>query len=902
MHLVCVIVLACTMPRLASGQLHQSEAKPGSTTTARPTLAELKAAGAKRSSYLTQNRQNLAGGVEKPRLGMFREKIQPVLRKSCFECHGPETQEADLRIDALNPDLHRGADVERWLDVLSVLTNDEMPPDDEGELSDADRRAVIDWLATEIQIASRVRRAEDGHSSFRRLTRYEYRYALQDLLGLPFDFAKDLPPEAASPDGFVNSSEILHMSATQLETYRESARNALLTATVEGAQPVPLYWSVSMQAAASREWAKQDRELEKIRKKHAKDLEKQKQQIERRKAEFRRPIKAAHYVDRRSGRVARASWSYNGARYAWKPKSGPRELPVRTEQYAVLPPGKRLIVELGDQIPESGSMRVRVLASRTSAEGGHVPSLQLEFGWQASNDSQATVRISTRDLAVAATPDAPRVYQWDIPLSEIYPRNSVRQVSKMGDLPSPSEYLRIVNSAVAKGEIRIDHVEILAPVYAQWPPASHTRIFFESAEGSTEIDDARAVLTRFLSRAWRRDATADGVEQKLELFRKLRPACASFQRAMIEVLATVLSSPKFLYLVRPGTATRAGEDARATAHATDCAIATRLSMFLWCSAPDDALRRLAATHRLREPAALTAQIERMLKDPRAARFSKHFVRQWLGMQLLDFFKVDRKAHPRFAASLKEAMQEEPIAFFHEVLRKNHSVLEFLHADFTMANERLARHYGLENVSGNAFRRVPLEPQHRRGGLLTQAGLLAMNSDGKDSHPLKRGIWMLERLLNDPPPPPPPAVPEIDLSDPEIAKMTLKQRIENHRNQAACMSCHAKIDPWGIAFENYDAVGKWRTQIQGQPVDASSILFNKQKLDGMDGLKRFLLEHRQDQFVRAMVHKMTTFALGRPLRFGDRVHIDRITAELRQQGDGLATMIRLIVLSDLFQSR
>ena len=230
------------------------------------------------------------------------------------------------------------------------------------------------------------------------------------------------------------------------------------------------------------------------------------------------------------------------------------------------------------------------------------------------------------------------------------------------------------------------------------------------------------------------------------------------------------------------------------------------------------------------------------------------------------------------------------------------MLDFIHADYTMANERLASHYGVSGVYGNEFRRVKLDPQHRRGGLLTQAGLLAMNSDGQDSHPLKRGIWMLESLLNDPPPPPPPAVPEIDLADPEIAKMTLKQRIENHRNQAACMSCHVKIDPWGIAFENFDAVGKWRSDIKGKPVDASSLLFNKQKLDGMDGLKRFLLEYRQDQFARALVYKMTTYALGRPLTFGDRSSVDRITADVRKQGDGLATMVKFIVTSTLSQSK
>ena len=176
----------------------------------------------------------------------------------------------------------------------------------------------------------------------------------------------------------------------------------------------------------------------------------------------------------------------------------------------------------------------------------------------------------------------------------------------------------------------------------------------------------------------------------------------------------------------------------------------------------------------------------------------------------------------------------------------------------------------------------------------------MNSDGKDSHPLKRGIWLLENLLHDPPPPPPPAVPEIDLADPAILKMTLKQRMEDHRSDPACISCHSKIDPWGIAFENFDALGQWRDKIDDEPVDAASVLFNKDELRGMKGLKDYLLANRQDQFARAMAHKMAAYALGRPLTFGDRAEVDRITTTLRKRGDGLTDLVILIVKSDLFQ--
>ena len=873
-----------------------------------PTLDELKANGALRSKFLKQFTQSVGTKAPKPKLAVFRQEIEPVLKKTCIQCHGAGKQEGNIRIDKLDPDLLHGDDVNWWIEVLAVLSNGEMPPVDEVKLADTDRSKIVEWLSSEIQVASAVRRAEEGHSSFRRMTRYEYSYALQDVLGLPYDFGKDLPPEPASEDGFQNSSEMLHMSSIQFGTYRELSRDALLKATVQGERPKPIYWGVSMKAAAADVWAKQEKELEKVRQKFKNDPKTQKQEVARQAARYRANHNAAHYKNLTTGQTARTSWAYYNAKYAWKPAKTQAEAPAFAGHVAILPPRQKLIVELGDQIPEEGTLRVRVRASRTSVESDHIPSLQLEFGWQASNDSQASVRISDRDLAIDAAPDKPQWYQWEIPLSEVYPRNSVRKISKMGDLPSPSELLKFVNSSVSQGSIQLDYVEITAPVYEQWPPASHTRIFIDNTNNADETAYAREVLDGFMSRAWRRRVTPAEVDQKLALFTRIRPTCDSFQEAVIEVLATVLASPKFLYLVHHVEGSQPAGNLNDKAKKPQAGrlqhdeLATRLSMFLWCSTPDQKLLDLAANGRLGKREVLISQVERMLADARSRRFSEHFVRQWLGMQLLDFLKVDRKVHPSFDPSLKEAMQEEPVAFFHEVLQNNHSVLDFLHADYTMANERLAKHYGLSDVRGNHFRRVKLDSQHRRGGLLTQAGLLAMNSDGKDSHPLKRGIWMLESLLNDPPPPPPPAVPEIDLADPKIAKLTLKQRIENHRDHAACRSCHAKIDPWGIAFENFDAVGNWRTQVKGKPVEASSLLFNRQKLDGMDGLKRYLLVNRQDQFARAMVYKLTTYALGRPLTFGDHSSVDQITADLRKRGDGLATLIKSIVTSDLFQSK
>jgi hypothetical protein len=286
----------------------------------------------------------------------------------------------------------------------------------------------------------------------------------------------------------------------------------------------------------------------------------------------------------------------------------------------------------------------------------------------------------------------------------------------------------------------------------------------------------------------------------------------------------------------------------------------------------------------------------MLADPRSKRFTQQFAEQWLGLDAMDSVTHIKDG------SLREAMREEPSAFFDEVLRSNRSVMDFLHSDYVVVNEPLARHYGISGVYGPHFRKVPIAVQSNRGGILTAAGILTMNSDGIDSNPLKRGVWLLERILQDPPPPPPANVPKVDLTDPRILEMTLKERIADHRNKPACISCHSRIDPWGIAFENYDALGSYRTNLKNEPVDATSVLFNKRELAGIDGLKRYLLADRQDQFARAMVHKLTAYALGRPLSFGDRADIDNLTVQFRKRKDRLGDLIHLIVNSNLFNSK
>lgn len=883
----------------------------GSDNNSAEKLAELKRTGIERSQYRATHSAHSAiedksSAPPEPRLAEFKSTIEPILKNACLDCHGSDDPQGNIRIDTLDPNLFTGKDVDWWNEIFAVITKGEMPPPDSADISPEDKQKIVDWLSNELQAASIARRSSAAHSSFRRLTRYEYNHALQDLLGLPWDFAKDLPPEANSEDGFKNSSEHLHMSATQFETYYESAHAALTRAIHLGPKPETLYWGVSMTDISKLEWPKQEAEEEKIRQEFKDAPEKLEEELAKLEKKFQRPHSRSYFRDLYNGRTATANWEYYEAKYANLPEATLPMPPDEFDHVAILPAGQWINIELGDRLPDQGPMRVRVRASRVDSTKAHPPSLQLWFGWQASNEGRALLPVAKQDQEVTSTQIAPEYYTWEFELGEIYPRNSVRGVSPMGDTPSPSEYVRLVNSSASANDIQIEYVEVQSPAFDKWPPRSHTDIFPSRNESENETDYATRVIAQFMTRAWRRPISSEEIAQKMKRYAEIRPDCENMESATLEILASVIASPNFLYIVPTKSTASQSVDTSPPSSSRElipnAELATRLALFLWSSIPDEELLQTVRDGSLANSDVLRAQVARMLADPKANRFAEHFVTQWLNIELLDFLNIQQNV-PGFDPLLKEAMRQEPIELFREILQTNSSVLDFLHSDYTVANERLANHYGIDGVYGNHFRRIPLKPNDvRRGGLLTQAGLLTMNSDYPDSHPLKRGKWVLESLLNDPPPPPPPAVPQIDLANPEIAKMTLKERIEDHRNHPACMACHMKIDPWGIAFENYDAVGRWRDEVNGKPIDASSQLYNEQTLDGIVGLKSFLLESRQDQFVRAMVHKLATFALGRPLRFADRADIERVTAQVRLQGDGLKTLITEIVCSELFRCR
>jgi len=806
-------------------------------------------------------------------LSDFHTSIRPALEQSCLECHGPKKQKGKFRIDNLDPNLINGGDKDWWLEVMEVLSNGEMPPDDSKiNLSDENRSLTIDWLATELQKASLMSRTEKGTSSFRRLTRYEYNYALEDLLGVSLRTDEVLPPETSSEDGFKNSSELLQMSPMQFQMYREIGLKALKRATVTGERPTPVFYMVSMRKEFDKSAADP--------KKTPFDLSDNSYQKSR---------KSIHLYNSHTGKGIPFKES------KLTPKSEPDEVPSLEKDgvFLALPKSNEMKWNLDRFLPDEGVMRVSIRAWRSSDNPDEYASLQLKLSAHTSNNANFSNVISERDILVTGTEESPQWIHFEVYLEDIQ-RNPFRKLST--PFPRRDEFLHIRNISNAFGsdplQVYIDRIEIRAPYYAQWPPHTHERIFFGNKDRQSERKYGAEVLSRFIRRAWGRPATDKEVERFLNLFDNYRPDFDNFEEAMQEVLATVLAHPEFLYLVL--RLPEKGENN--SVGISDRELARRLAAFLWSSIPDAQLQRKAENGNLKQPDILEAEVKRMLMDVRSNRFVRHFVEQWL-----DLDGLQSVSHITDQNLLK-AMQEEPIAFFQEVLRSNSSIFDFIHSDYALVNERLASHYKIRDIRGSHFQKVSIEPELNRGGLLTGSAVLAMNSDGKDSNPLKRGVWMLESILGDPPPPPPPNVPEVDLADPEIQKMTLKERIADHRSNPACYSCHARIDPWGIAFENYDAFGSYRTKVNDKPVDASALLFNKQPLEGMHGLKRYLLKERQDQFARAMVRKMTTYALGRPLTFTDHAGVEDLTLMFRKEGDRLADLIYLITKSTIFHSK
>jgi hypothetical protein len=414
--------------------------------------------------------------------------------------------------------------------------------------------------------------------------------------------------------------------------------------------------------------------------------------------------------------------------------------------------------------------------------------------------------------------------------------------------------------------------------------------------GLSGKEAARLVLERFASRAFRRPVRGEELDRLLDLYRVADERGEPFETAIKLPMRAVLVSPSFLFLVeQPG----GPEEAGAT-RVSDFELASRLSYFLWSSMPDDELFELARQGKLQDEAVLEAQVRRMLADPKARALAEDFAGQWLRVDTLaTAAEPDRRRYPDYTPELRDAMAEEAITFFAELLKNDRPILDLIDADYTYVNEPLAKLYGLEGVSGPEFRRVELIDKSR-GGVLGMAGVLTLTSYPRRTSPVLRGKWVLEELLGTPPPPPPPMIKALPQDDRPREGLTFRQRLEKHRQDRSCASCHAKMDPLGFGLENFDAIGRWRDQIADEPVDASGLLTTGETFTGPAELKRILLESKRDLFVRNLTERMLAYALRRGLEYFDAPTVKQISGELESEGYRVTTLVAAIARSFPFR--
>jgi hypothetical protein len=699
---------------------------------------------------------------------------------------------------------------------------------------------------------------------------------MQDLLGLPIEFGNRLPEDGKSKNGFRNDGNALGMSPLQYETYLQIADEALDAAIVSGPAPTVHRFRLS-------EFEKQDKfEVATFPKPANRPGE---------TFEYSTPKAKAFRIFNLSGSMQSKTWT------GTLPPSSIRK---HGEAATALPDHR---ISVGFQYAyRKGETRIRVRAARVEPPPGadttRVPVLTVGLG---SSNFHGVELITIGESQTVDHEDF-RTYEFKVRMENVSTPN-------LGPLTDKNAaVLAVWNSAkTIKGEslpprLKVEWIEFESPYFEVWPPATHTGILFPKRD-MAEPAYAREVIRRFATRAYRGPVTDAELDRLVKHWGTARKDADTLEDSLKETLAVVLSSPRFLAL--PANSSGAKEKL------TDHELASRLSYFLWSTMPDEELFRLADSSKLRDPAMRSAQIRRMIKDAKSWQFVEQFPEQWLELDRLQRVVVSKERYPGIDETLIASMRLETINFFDAVLREDMSIFQFLSSDFTCVNDQLAAHYGIAGVAGSKFRKVKLDKEHHRGGILTHASVLTGNSDGRDGHPIKRGMWVLKNLLDDPPPPPPPNVPELNRENPKVRNLTIPQALAAHRDNTACVGCHRKIDPWGLAFEEYDAVGNWqrdgvgaelRKRRTSNAVDARAELPGGAKIDGLSELRDELIRKRADDFRRAMLRKVMAYALGRSLTLRDLEAADALVPALRGRGDKFIALVELIVGSEPFQSK
>ena len=781
----------------------------------------------------------------------FDKVVSPFFQKYCFRCHDAKEQKGDFRLDSLVQDFDTLATAERWSEVVFRMNSGEMPPKDHPLPKAEELGQVVDWFTTRLKQGQAGRMARRGPVAHYRLSKDEYAYTVFDLLGVRYDV--NLPGTFNDDPrwhGYERVGSMLSLSPSHVDRYLKAAETVL-----ERAFP--------------------DQQPQLIKRRF--------DAIEMRHRHLRKKIEDAGIADK----VRAAVW-----------------------------PGGRLDGFRGywfGQVKDSGVYRCRIQLSGLPGLDGRAPHLSV---WHTS------LKRSLFDEDILAPENKPTVIEFEVFLTmpcELDFMNilsgafnetgnhTLNVLNLGGNIYTGSRDTRWLNPTGYK--LFDDDGNAIYPLLlvdsVEWEGPITSETDLKKREGllpsQPDPSGAAQSLRRFATRAWRRPVTDDELARYTNVLNSELAAGESFPAAYRAAMIAILASKNFYYLEEGSPTER-----RQTLN--DWELASRLSYFLWSSMPDEDLSAAAASGVLHQPEVLRSQLQRMLRDPKAQRFNEVFPRQWLQLYRVGMFPPDPKLYPDYDLWLEKSMLLEPTAYFGEVFSKNLSLREFLESNWAIVNPRLASFYKLPALKESGFQRVSLQPEHHRGGLLTQAAVLMLTSDGTRHRPVHRGVWLSETVYGKTPPPPPPNVEPLGPTPSNQPKATVRMQLEAHATHATCASCHRKIDPLGFAFDNYDAIGQWRTEEQvtaGQganpPVNSKGVTPDGRSFNGPEEFKNCLVQDL-DRFAEAFVEQLATFALRRVMTLDDMDQIKAISRSSKAQDYKLRSVIEEFVMSDLFLKR
>jgi len=844
----------------------------------------------------------------------FPEKYADLFQSYCYNCHDSVEEDAGINLETLPFNISRDMKTaETWQKILNVINTGEMPPDDETQLPRDLKTSFLDDLSNHMVKARKVLSDSGGVITMRRLNRREYRNTVNELLGIEPELHQ-LPEDGIGGYDTVGTSQFI--SSDQIEQYLSVGRE-LIDKLFDDQISSYLSGTTDSDKNPQGPW-KRRRQVEILTNENAKERH-EKLLLAYRDAqtflETDQPLNKNPDAKTRIANTAITRYKLEGralSEYLESPLTkngslissylGQQQLIPLSHKPLKNAPNYRPPVK--DRLPPGlYKIRFRVGIVPEAAPNRHF----VELGYPNYKDLS---RIKT--VHVTGTYDNPQVIEIPIILTEEGPWTLA--IRERGDQKSDTtfyHYYRLyrqegepdfpaalwVDWVEWEGPFEVDKTEILQKVNRWWLP-----------DDSNQTEDLRArkILERFSRMAMR--GTEPGksyLDDLLAIFKTRREAGEDFHLAIRKPLSVILASPEFLYLGEAAT----GEQ-KSFISARELSI--RLAYFLWSAPPDDELKRLAKNGRLTQPQILREQVDRMIADPRADNFATGFVHQWLHLDRLDSLQINVERHRDFEVTMQAAARQEVYQSFMHLLRGSDAgrLGNLLHSDYVIQNGLLAAHYGIDGVNGSEFRRVKLPPDSPRGGLLGMAAVHAMGSNGDESSPVERGVWVLRYLLNDPPPPAPPNVPQLSEAANELSAKRL--RVAAHQEEAQCANCHRKIDPIGFGMENFDVSGKWR-EFETRPRRFSRIPKHKWEIDPSGkfhngpAFKNFFemrswIADQEDAFARGFTEHLLEYALGRPFGLTDEELANDIVKTAKKKDYAIPEFLQAVIASEEFRSK